>query len=321
LKISEKRSIILVVGFHRSGTSAITRVLNILGTELPHKLLKPVLGNNERGFWESETIVEIHEKILHSLGISWHSLDLIPPNWFSSVTATSYVEEIKSTLISEYGDSNLILVKDPRLCLFLPLWERVCQELNLQVNCVFQYRHPEEVVSSLMRRNGFTEVHAMLLWLHYTLQADLNSRCFNRTFVSFANLLEDWESVVRKIGETLSIKWPNDPLEMTPDVERYIDINLYHFRANNPEGNQTQYYWISQAYQALEALNKGDLYGMHVLNTVRMEYYASLDVLLEYQKLAIESRIKINELYSDLQSVDFLVALKSLFNRLKFFRR
>jgi len=306
LRKSEKRSIVLVVGFHRSGTSAITRVLNILGAQLPHKLLKPVVGNNELGFWESETIVKIHERILNSLGINWHSLKLIPTDWISSKEATNYVEELKSTLISEYGNSNLILVKDPRLCLFLPLWERVAQELNFEIKCVFQYRNPTEVVSSLKGRNGFTEVHATLLWLHYTLQAEIYSRSFNRTFVSYGDLLKDWQSVVRKIGKTLSINGLLDPVNKESQIHSFIDINMYHHRSNNSHDVMAKYLWISQTYQALMALNNGDNKGIRIINSVRKEYYASLNVILEYQKIAVDSQTRINELSVELKRSEFL---------------
>ena len=36
---------LLVLGMHRNGTSALTRVLNLLGADLPKKLLGPNLSN------------------------------------------------------------------------------------------------------------------------------------------------------------------------------------------------------------------------------------------------------------------------------------
>ena len=40
--MAEKPKAILVLGMHRSGTSAITRVLNLLGMQLPGELMAPV---------------------------------------------------------------------------------------------------------------------------------------------------------------------------------------------------------------------------------------------------------------------------------------
>ncbi len=46
-------TIILVLGMHRSGTSAITRLLNILGADLGINLLPGAQTINEPGFWEN----------------------------------------------------------------------------------------------------------------------------------------------------------------------------------------------------------------------------------------------------------------------------
>jgi hypothetical protein len=53
-------SIILVAGMHRSGTSALTRALNLAGVPLPGNLM-PADTENEDGFWEPLDLVRIHE--------------------------------------------------------------------------------------------------------------------------------------------------------------------------------------------------------------------------------------------------------------------
>jgi hypothetical protein len=49
------RVCLLVLGVHRSGTSAVTRVLSILGAALPRTLLGAG-PSNESGHWESEKL-------------------------------------------------------------------------------------------------------------------------------------------------------------------------------------------------------------------------------------------------------------------------
>ena len=89
MTISQFRSrAILVLGMHRSGTSAITRVLNLLGVELGAHLMPAAAGNNEGGFWEHMRVVEIHEALLHALGRSWHDLRPLPSEWMRSEAAS-----------------------------------------------------------------------------------------------------------------------------------------------------------------------------------------------------------------------------------------
>jgi hypothetical protein len=55
---------------HRSGTSAVARVLSILGADLPKDLLPPA-GDNPRGFWESHELMALHDELLAAAGSSW----------------------------------------------------------------------------------------------------------------------------------------------------------------------------------------------------------------------------------------------------------
>src|SRR5215469_14980748 len=67
------RQAILVLGMHRSGTSALSRVLNLLGARLPSNLIpvEPGVGN-DAGHWESADFVVIHDGVLESNGSSWY---------------------------------------------------------------------------------------------------------------------------------------------------------------------------------------------------------------------------------------------------------
>src|SRR5688572_11653374 len=53
---------ILVLGMHRSGTSAITRVLNLAGAFLPGPFAAPA-PDNETGHWESTAVVAVHDEL------------------------------------------------------------------------------------------------------------------------------------------------------------------------------------------------------------------------------------------------------------------
>ena len=78
---------LVVVGMHRSGTSAVTRLLNLLGTDLPRDLMPPLEGDNALGFWEGREISEAHDALLEAAGSSWHDLAPRAESWFDSATS------------------------------------------------------------------------------------------------------------------------------------------------------------------------------------------------------------------------------------------
>jgi hypothetical protein len=73
---------LIVVGMHRSGTSALTRVVNLLGAALPSQLLQldpdTPLETNELGFWEGFEANTLNNEFLASIGSSWDDTAWIP---------------------------------------------------------------------------------------------------------------------------------------------------------------------------------------------------------------------------------------------------
>src|ERR1700693_2046654 len=63
---------VYVLGMHRSGTSATTRVLNLMGLPVCQggDLVQQVKGN-PKGHWESATLVRFNDAILRSWGAAW----------------------------------------------------------------------------------------------------------------------------------------------------------------------------------------------------------------------------------------------------------
>src|SRR5258706_8380174 len=67
------QDIICVLGMHRSGTSLLARILNLLGVDLgPAEVLttEPI-AHNPKGYWEHHEITAISDAILKRYGGSW----------------------------------------------------------------------------------------------------------------------------------------------------------------------------------------------------------------------------------------------------------
>ncbi len=120
----EQRWAIIVAGMHRSGTSAVARVDEPVGRRASPPSYGAGDSDNELGFWESRPIMRAHEKLLDSLGIAWTDPDPVPQSWFRSPIAERYESWLADLLKDEYGDAPLFVVKDPRICRLVPLWQK-----------------------------------------------------------------------------------------------------------------------------------------------------------------------------------------------------
>jgi O-antigen biosynthesis protein len=115
---SGRKSIVVVLGMHRSGTSTITRALMVLGVELGHRLMPPEENINDRGFFEDVDINAINVALYRSLRSRqrWHSLIPVPTGELlhqkNAVLRLQAIELLKSRLenVEYFG------IKDPRPC-------------------------------------------------------------------------------------------------------------------------------------------------------------------------------------------------------------
>lgn len=232
--MSEKPVAILVLGMHRSGTSALTRVLNLCGVDLGTRLMPPAEGNNELGFWEHVDAVEIHERLLTQLGRSWSDPRGLPPGWLESPAAATAVERIKTLVHTEFAGSRLWAVKDPRTCRFVPLWTRALGELGIEVRLLFALRHPDEVGASLARRDGLSLAESGLLQLNHFFEAALASVGCARCAVTYASLLDDWRGCMRRIGTELGLELPALDAAAA-EVERFLDLGARNHHSEDDD--------------------------------------------------------------------------------------
>ncbi|WP_257386961.1 sulfotransferase family protein, partial [Tahibacter caeni] len=169
------RTAIIVAGMHRSGTSATTRIVNLLGAELARELIPAAVGN-ERGHWESRAVQDLHNRLLAALGSDLYSPVNFPAAWFDSAEAQPWMDRIGELLASEYGNSSRFVIKDPRISLFLPLWSEALRRAAIAPRFVLPFRDPAAVAASLERRerrlasgNALPPAHGVAAWLRYVL--------------------------------------------------------------------------------------------------------------------------------------------------------
>jgi hypothetical protein len=154
---------VVVLGMHRSGTSAVSRILNLLGADAGPESDLLTEYDNPAGHWESRALVACNDRILGTFGRSWDFPPWFAPGWEHSERANRLLPDMTETFASVYGASPWVW-KDPRTCLTFPLWRRV---VGADVVVVAVFRDPGAVVTSVKRRDGIPSLYTVGLWHHY----------------------------------------------------------------------------------------------------------------------------------------------------------
>ncbi|WP_341281414.1 hypothetical protein [Paenibacillus sp. FSL H8-0537] len=229
---------ICVLGMHRSGTSVLTRGINIMGAYLGKEedLIKPNFDNPD-GFWEHAKIVRLHDQILESLSGSWDMLATLNDQWWNAEEMNYYKELMKELVREQFSDVPLWAWKDPRSCLLLPLWKNVLSEMNIELSVVFMTRHPYEVSSSLYNRNGYQENVSLAMWTLNTLSALKSCEAENVRFIHFDRFLKEPAKTIEKLSA--SLHWlaisPEELGNVQTRIEQHIKPALRHSNIDDSE--------------------------------------------------------------------------------------
>ena len=159
---------VLVVGMHRSGTSALTGALGRLGLAVP-AADDLVAGRYDNPVhYESQVLNDLDDAILAALGGSWSAPPALGPGWETSPAVLEASRPAPSAARRAFPRPGPVVWKDPRLCLLLPLWRAL---LPSPVVPVFLWRSPHAVARSLRARQGFPLSLGLALWERYTRHA------------------------------------------------------------------------------------------------------------------------------------------------------
>jgi glycosyltransferase involved in cell wall biosynthesis len=218
-----RKTAVVVLGMHRSGTSALARVLNLCGAVLPAKLKPPKLGVNPKGFWEPEAVLDLNVRAMRQLGGDWTRVN------FSLPSTGAFVDEFEhdacALLQSEYGGRQTILIKDPRICVLAPLWNRSLVAAGYRPVYVVPVRNPLEVARSLHARGDMSVNEGLMLWLAYMKRvAEFADAHPEVMYVRFADLLDDWRGTVARIADRLDV--PFDTRAEVAEVDRFLEHSL-----------------------------------------------------------------------------------------------
>ena len=265
---------LIVLGMHRSGTSAISGVLNKLGISLGSNLVIPD-KYNDKGYFENMDIVYANDNILQTLGSSWDDLYLHEEKWFQHPKFIPHRDAVKKILKQEFCANELFCIKDPRVSILLPFWISILQEMNIEPFFIIPLRHPIEVAESLKTRDGFSIQKGLLLWMNSMLSVEHYSRSLKRSFFIFDDLLKYPADTIHRILNKFNIVLPNAKPQIDIIKKELLDTRLKHHNINVSGLNDDSPALISRFYTMLLSLSnneKSDKNDFIAIDEIRGEY-------------------------------------------------
>jgi hypothetical protein len=192
---------VLVLGMHRSGTSAVAGALAALGLSLPAPDDLMTGRPDNPVHYESRALAEVNDALLAALGGTWSA----PPDLRAGWERTQAVQDVESQARRAarvaFPDEGPRVWKDPRLCLVLPYWRR---RLVAPVGTILVWRAPLAVARSLRTRQAFTLSHGLALWDRYNRAALATLSGHPALVISYEDLLADAARAMRAAASWLS---------------------------------------------------------------------------------------------------------------------
>jgi hypothetical protein len=221
------RTAYLVLGMHRSGTSAVTQLLALAGAELPANVM-PGDEHNAKGYFEPWKIAIFNDERLRAAGSAWDDPFAYPYRPLPPAEDAAWLARASALFDEEFPRAAWPLMKDPRATVLLPLWRQVLAARGVAARCVIPVRHPLAVAGSLRRRDGFADEKSALVWSAYMLAAEAYTRDLPRAFVGYDALLADWRAEVARIEAAHGAPLPKLTPAKAKEVDRFLTPDLRH---------------------------------------------------------------------------------------------
>jgi len=245
--MTEKSAQIVILGMHRSGTSVVTRLTNLMGAYFGSDSVH--LGyneENERGFWERTDVMTANKVFLRSVDRPWPDAeDYGSLSFFDGTVnpgARIVFEKSMNSILETMNLQRPWVVKDPRFCLTAPALFGL---LDAPI-CVHVIRHPVAVAFSMRHRTGIPIQHAIGFWEMYNISALRASDGLPRLIVDFDKLCSNpVEETNRYFHQLRQFTGKQLSLPRKSEIEGYFSGKLVHHR--NTADLESDYLTTKQA--------------------------------------------------------------------------
>lgn len=250
-----KETALLILGCHRSGTSAFAGLAAALGFE-PGQSIMEETEDNPLGYWENLRIVQLNNRLMQSFWQDWRNHQALAPEWFTSDAAVDFAANAREMLSEEMRLDRPWLIKDPRICRLLPFWSKILRRVGRRdLKAILVLRHPGEIALSLAKRDGLDFETALKVWARHIIEAERNSRDISRIVLSYDELCQNPQAISGRMQTWCGQEAPNVdqtlPDIIRPELKHYSKADLGDDAGDLPD-------WAAQIWDALIGLLGND---------------------------------------------------------------
>ena len=225
-----KTPVICILGMHRSGTSLLTRLLNLSGLEIGEQ--KNIYDNhigNEKGHWENIEFIKINEEIIKIFGKTdrWDDIPFLYEGWQNS-KKLKRLDLAAKKLINKFDNNYKIWGwKDPRTCLTLSFWQKHLQDRLIYI---IPLRNPIDIAKSLYKRNSLPIKEGVKKWQIHTdnILRLINNRV---VYVDVNNFFTNPEKELSKILNKINSPLLSVNEKTSKNIREFITPEIWHFKS------------------------------------------------------------------------------------------
>ncbi|OQW94028.1 MAG: hypothetical protein BWK79_08015 [Beggiatoa sp. IS2] len=297
---------IIVLGMHRSGTSAVARILNLMGAYFaPERMELPATKANPKGYWERRDVVNLDEDLLNALGVTWDKISQFDSKQVPMVCKK--FELLGQEIILGLDAHRPWMLKDPRMCLLLPFWLPL---LEIPI-CVYVYRDPIQIAQSLKKRDDLSIQVGIALWEKYSLQALIDSARLPRILVSYHDLIARPLDTVKSLYDSLQAQGIQGlRLPSERELFAFIEPSLFHEQGDEDLQNA---YINQHQFRLVEAFRDGSILSLLPVPPLSQD---AIETLEEYENhlLAIKEQTAQHEKMVEEQTAQHKIAFEEQAN-------
>jgi hypothetical protein len=244
--MTTRKTVIFVLSMHRSGSSALTGCIqNYFGSDvvdLGKSQLMDIVDEAPKGYFENLKILIFNDSVMKHMNLMWYD---IPPTTLSgkqNKIMMKFANKLQSIFQSEYT-GNVIVIKDPRIIILWPLYQRVLHMLQYNCKIITTNRDTKEVCQSLIKRTPLlfsSYLHAEELCNVYKEKLENIINNLNKNIVyktTFNDLVNTPQSVMNEINIFLVNEITLISIRNKEILDTFIEKKLKHFNCNDCNEN------------------------------------------------------------------------------------
>lgn len=289
------KSLFIVLGMHRSGTSLVSAGINSLGIDFGTKLMGES-ASNQKGHWEDTDIVGLNNRLFTLLNISWDHLEALPVGWHLLHDVLKLRDEAVLLIQQKLANTKRnFCIKDPRIVRLLPFWLDVFKQAKIQPNFIFAFRSPIDVMKSLLKRDRKPLLEGQLLWLHHNVNYLSELESYNSVFIEFNEFVADSKNQLMQIAKHFSINYVERELESF--AHDFLDKSLINSQTNSYSlsGDSNVLTFSHDIFRKLNLIASSSNLSDSGLLALQGQWLASCDMAHQVHKLSLVNEGKLKD--------------------------